>query len=104
MTVCLYCFQKNEQIGMSKSSYMEAVLDGIRAVETVEVLLLPSCGSNENLELLPNTNDAINKGKRRKLYVRLLLSIDRCESTASAMETVCLRALACILFIFLRSC
>ncbi|CAN6452232.1 unnamed protein product [Victoria cruziana] len=80
--------KKNEQIGMSKSSYMEAVLDGIRAVETVEVLLLPSCGSNENLELLPNTNDAINKGKRRKLYVRLLLSIDRCESTASAMETV----------------
>ncbi|KAF3779991.1 Adenosine deaminase-like protein [Nymphaea thermarum] len=80
--------KKNEQIGMTKCSYMEAVLDGMRAIETVEVSFLPSCGNKEKLEQFPNTNVAINGEKRRKLYVRLLLSIDRCESAASAMETV----------------
>ncbi|KAL8461378.1 hypothetical protein ACS0TY_032743 [Phlomoides rotata] len=50
--------KKNESKGMSKRSYMEAVLEGIRSVKSIEI------------------------------YVRLLLSIDRRETAEAAMETV----------------
>ncbi|KAL1320236.1 hypothetical protein AAHE18_14G041900 [Arachis hypogaea] len=53
--------KRNEAIGMTKGSYIEAVLEG----------------------LSPN-----NGSSRKRIYVRLLLSIDRRETTEAAMETV----------------
>ncbi|KAL5978473.1 hypothetical protein ACLOJK_029590 [Asimina triloba] len=79
---------KNEAIGMSKRSYMEAVLDGLRAVDTVDVSFIPSNGNTESpLELSSRKVKCEGKGGK-KIYVRLLLSIDRRETTASAIETV----------------
>lgn len=81
--------QKNDSIGMTKRSYMEAVMEGLRAVSTVDVAFVPHNVDAGNLrEALP-VNDMCN-GTRKKIYVRLLLSIDRRESTAAAMETVCM--------------
>ncbi|XP_058072583.1 N6-mAMP deaminase [Magnolia sinica] len=80
--------KKNEAIGMSKRSYMEAVVEGLRTVDAVDVCFIPSNESTENFSETPHTNDAYDRKHRRKIYVRLLLSIDRRETTASAMETV----------------
>ncbi|CAN4117419.1 unnamed protein product [Withania somnifera] len=69
--------KKNVSKGMSKKSYMEAVLEGLRAVTTVEVDIFSEpdsyCPANASIY---------------KIYVRLLLSIDRRETTEAAMETV----------------
>ncbi|KAM3706835.1 hypothetical protein ACJW30_03G183700 [Castanea mollissima] len=65
---------------------MEAVMEGLRAVSTVDVAFAPhNVDAGSLWESLP-VNDACD-GKRKKIYVRLLLSIDRRESTAAAMET-----------------
>lgn len=64
---------------MSKRSYMEAVMEGLRAVSSVDVDYAPT-------GLKTNT---FNGTRRKKIYVRFLLSIDRRESTEAAMETVC---------------
>ena len=73
---------------MTKRSYMEAVMEGLKAVSTVDVAFAPhNVDAGSLRESLP-INDACD-GKRKKIYVRLLLSIDRRESTAAAMETVC---------------
>jgi adenosine deaminase len=81
--------QKNDSIGMTKRSYMEAVMEGLRAVSTVDVAFVPhNVDAGSLREALP-VNDMCN-GTRKKIYVRLLLSIDRRESTAAAMETVCM--------------
>ncbi|XP_031473591.1 N6-mAMP deaminase-like isoform X1 [Nymphaea colorata] len=77
----------NETIGMTKSSYVEAVMKGLRAVETVEVVLSP-CASTLEPEPSTSVNDASTKKKQGRIFVCLLLSIDRRETTASAMETV----------------
>ena len=72
---------------MTKLSYMKAVINGLRAVDTVDVAFIASDGSTRNsTEFIP-MNDT--NAKRKKIYVRLLLSIDRRETTAAAMETVC---------------
>ncbi|WCJ20249.1 adenosine/AMP deaminase family protein [Euphorbia peplus] len=76
--------KKNDSKGMSKRSYMEAVLEGIRKVTEVEVNLTShKWDAKTSVDSLP-----LNDTKRRKIHVRLLLSIDRRESTEAAMETV----------------
>lgn len=84
--------QKNDSKGMSKRSYIEAVLEGLRAVSSVDVDFNPHCEELKNLSnpVLPvsGTNDKCNANARKKVFVRLLLSIDRRETTEAAMETV----------------
>lgn len=60
---------------MSKRSYMEAVIKGLRSISEVDVEFFNSQQLNKSCG-------------RKKIYVRLLLSIDRRETTESAMETV----------------
>ncbi|KAJ0983202.1 hypothetical protein J5N97_011457 [Dioscorea zingiberensis] len=79
--------KKNEAKGMTKRSYMEAVIDGLRAIDTVEVAFLPAANSENLIGSLPN-DITHNETQRKKIFVRLLLSIDRRETTAAAMETV----------------
>ncbi|CAA2992457.1 adenosine deaminase [Olea europaea subsp. europaea] len=74
--------KRNDSKGMSKRSYMEAVLEGVRAVTMVEVDL-----SHELFAETPAVNERYNTG-RKKIFVRFLLSIDRRETTEAAMETV----------------
>lgn len=74
---------------MSKRSYMEGVVEGLRAVRAVDVDF-----ATHNLDARIPTNsaamnDACHGTTRKKIYVRLLLSIDRRETTEAAMETVC---------------
>ncbi|XP_072960309.1 N6-mAMP deaminase isoform X1 [Typha angustifolia] len=78
--------KKNEAKGMTKRSYMKAVIDGLRAVETVDVVLFDS--SNENGSESTIINGTSAEMKRRKIYMGLLLSIDRRETTTAAVETV----------------
>ncbi|KAG6504383.1 hypothetical protein ZIOFF_036716 [Zingiber officinale] len=80
--------KQNESKGMTKLSYMKAVINGIQAVDTVDVAFVTSGASNLPLSETTPVNCISNCNKRKKIYVRLLLSIDRRETTASAMETV----------------
>lgn len=82
------CIQKNNSIGMNKRSYLEAVLEGIKAVSTVDVDFRPHNADIGSPRNYPPINDTCNGSTRKKIYVRLLLSIDRRESTVAAMETV----------------
>ncbi|KAL2495359.1 adenosine/AMP deaminase family protein [Forsythia ovata] len=75
--------KRNDSKGMSKRSYMEAVLEGARAVSTVEVDL-----SRELVAETLAVNEMCNRTGRKKIFVRFLLSIDRRETTEAAMETV----------------
>lgn len=78
--------KKNEAKAMTKRSYMDAVINGLMAVDTVDVSFVPS---NVKIESFSRTSSSHNNEMGRKhIYVRLLLSIDRRESTAAAMETV----------------
>lgn len=76
--------KRKDSVGMSKRSYMEAVIEGLKAVSEVDIDFAPCESKTSTLSV----NEANNQTKRRKIYVRLLLSIDRRESTESAMETV----------------
>ncbi|KAF5205744.1 adenosine deaminase-like protein, partial [Thalictrum thalictroides] len=78
--------KRNEAKGMTKRSYMEAVIDGLRSVDTVDVSFIPSDFNREKSSKAFSNND--NGSTRRCIFVRLLLSIDRRESTAAAMDTV----------------
>ncbi|MCO5592069.1 hypothetical protein L7F22_046063 [Adiantum nelumboides] len=69
----------NASVGMTKRSYVEAVLAGLKAVETVQVF----SGSLNNHQKLLRTNSS-----RPIIHVKLLLSIDRRESTEAAIDTV----------------
>ncbi|KAE9591448.1 hypothetical protein Lal_00039040 [Lupinus albus] len=82
--------KRNDSIGMSKRSYIEAVLKGLRSVNSVDVDFAPhSEDSKTFLNPLPSTTeDKCNRDSRKKIFVRLLLSIDRRETTEAAMETV----------------
>uniref|UniRef100_A0A5B7A4K3 Putative adenosine/AMP deaminase family protein n=1 Tax=Davidia involucrata TaxID=16924 RepID=A0A5B7A4K3_DAVIN len=73
---------------MSKQSYMEAVIEGLRAVSVVDVDFAPHKLSVGGPVSFPHMNDTCNGTVRKKIYVRLLLSIDRRETTEAAMETV----------------
>lgn len=68
--------KRNDSIGMSKKSYMEAVVEGLRSISNLDINL-----SSDDFDKCSSTNE-------KKIFVRLLLSIDRRESTESAMETV----------------
>lgn len=84
-----HLLQRNDSKGMSKRSYMEAVVEGLKAVGTVDVNFIPldaDAGSFMNSQPVSAT---CNGTTRKKIYVRLLLSIDRRETTEAAMETVC---------------
>lgn len=74
---------------MSKRSYIEAVVEGLRAVSKVEVdFAYNELGTGGPIDSI-RKGDSCNGTARKKIYVRLLLSIDRRESTEAAMETVC---------------
>ncbi|KAF2304985.1 hypothetical protein GH714_000873 [Hevea brasiliensis] len=80
--------KKNDSKGMSKHSYMEAVMEGLRSVTAVDVYFAP-----QNLDARTSINrisinDTYHGATRKKIYVRFLLSIDRRETTEAAMETV----------------
>lgn len=78
--------KNNQAKGMTKRSYMKAVINGLRAVSTVDVSFIASDGSAaSSIESIPINHTS---PKKKKIYVRLLLSIDRRETTAAAMETV----------------
>ena len=78
--------QCNSSLGMTKKSYVEAVLNGFKAVETVKVLFDMQRGG-EIVE--KSENDHKNKAEIKSIiHVKLLLSIDRRESTQSAIDTV----------------
>ena len=65
---------------------MEAVLNGFKAVETVKVFF----GMQRSGEITEKSeNDHKNKAETKSIiHVKLLLSIDRRESTQSAIDTV----------------
>lgn len=71
---------------MSKRSYMEAVLEGIRSVKSIEIDL--SDKHKLNTDTSANCHFVNNGTESKKIYVRLLLSIDRRETAEAAMETV----------------
>lgn len=74
---------------MSKRSYIEAVVEGLKTINNVDVDFLPhDVNAQSSLNSLPMDNTH-NLTPRKKIYVRLLLSIDRRETTEDAMETVC---------------
>ncbi|PRQ28501.1 putative adenosine deaminase [Rosa chinensis] len=80
--------KKNDSIGMSKRSYLGAVLEGIKAVSTVDVDFRPHDAVVRIPKNSPPIYDTCNGSTRKKIYVRLLLSIDRRGTTEAAMETV----------------
>ncbi|XP_015958637.1 N6-mAMP deaminase isoform X1 [Arachis duranensis] len=75
--------KRNDAIGMTKGSYFEAVLEGLRSVTSVDVNFIPHDKEDSRTLFSPN-----NGSSRKRIYVRLLLSIDRRETTEAAMETV----------------
>ncbi|XP_024024713.1 adenosine deaminase-like protein [Morus notabilis] len=80
--------KKNISIGMTKRSYMEAVIEGLKAITSVDVDFMPhDVDARSGLNSL-STGRTCNGTSRKKIYVRLLLSIDRRETTEAAMETV----------------
>eukprot|EP00252_Welwitschia_mirabilis_P011204 TRINITY_DN25227_c0_g1_i1.p1 TRINITY_DN25227_c0_g1~~TRINITY_DN25227_c0_g1_i1.p1 ORF type:complete len:380 (-),score=91.22 TRINITY_DN25227_c0_g1_i1:542-1681(-) len=77
--------KKNVSIGMSKRSYVDAVLNGIKEAEAVEPIFVPFEDDIQNtLANIPQNG----RVKTKQIYVRLLLSIDRRETLDGAMETV----------------
>ncbi|XP_078447735.1 adenosine/AMP deaminase family protein [Wolffia australiana] len=74
--------KNNESKGMTKRSYMKAVLDGLNAVDAVELVSSPF--GKQCLKTAKFSKDQ----DRKNICVRLILSIDRRETTAAAMETV----------------
>ncbi|KAK7303281.1 hypothetical protein RJT34_14184 [Clitoria ternatea] len=83
--------KRNNSIGMSKRSYVEAVVKGLKSVTSVDVDFIPPSEDSKSLfnPLPPSvTHDKCNGHVRKKIFVRLLLSIDRRETTEAAMETV----------------
>lgn len=82
--------QKNGAKGMTKLSYMKAVIDGLTSVDTVDVAFINS--SRENCLDSAVSSSTQGKIERKRIFIRLLLSIDRRETTEAAMETVCMGA------------
>uniref|UniRef100_M8B1E7 Adenosine deaminase-like protein n=1 Tax=Aegilops tauschii TaxID=37682 RepID=M8B1E7_AEGTA len=81
-TVTRIAKENNEAKGMTKRSYMNAVVKGLKSVEDIDVVL-----NDEILSCTP-MSDSGGDTKRKKIYVRLLLSIDRRETTSAALDTV----------------
>lgn len=76
---------------MTKRSYMEAVIEGLKAITAADVDFMPrdDTDARSGTNSLPISGSICNGTARKKIYVRLLLSIDRRETTEAAMETVC---------------
>ena len=73
---------------MTKRSYMNAVIKGLKSVEDVGVVLFDSnLRTDRTLSCIP-MGDLAGDTKKKKIYVRLLLSIDRRETTSAALDTV----------------
>jgi adenosine deaminase len=68
---------------MSKRSYVDAVIKGLTSVSLVDVDFIPKTEDSKSLN-----NDKCNGNSRKRIIVRLILSIDRRETTEAAMETV----------------
>ncbi|XP_021719672.1 adenosine deaminase-like protein isoform X2 [Chenopodium quinoa] len=80
--------KRNDSRGMSKRSYMEAVIEGLRKVDVLDIDFgSTEVGLEENGKSGQMIDDCVGIS-RTKIYVRLLLSIDRRETLAAAMETV----------------
>jgi adenosine deaminase len=77
--------KNNEAKGMTKRSYMNAVIKGLKTVEAVEVVLFDSNSRADKTPMSELGGDT----RKKKIYVRLLLSIDRRETTLAALDTVC---------------
>ncbi|KAH9606688.1 hypothetical protein KSS87_014897 [Heliosperma pusillum] len=79
--------KRNELKGMTKRSYVEAVIEGLRRVCAVDIDFAPA-----DIELEKRSSSCMDKASNgltsKKIYVRLLLSIDRRETLEAAMETV----------------
>lgn len=80
--------KNNEAKGMTKRSYMNAVVKGLKSVEDVDVILFDSNLRNDEKLSCTHMIDLGGDTKRKKIYVRLLLSIDRRETTSAALDTV----------------
>ncbi|KAH7545770.1 hypothetical protein FEM48_Zijuj01G0129100 [Ziziphus jujuba var. spinosa] len=81
--------KKNDSIGMTKRSYMEAVVEGLKAVNAVDINFMPhDADAGDFMDSQHIKSGTCNGATRKKIYVRLLLSIDRRETTEAAMETV----------------
>lgn len=80
--------KRNNSKCMTKHSYMEAVIEGLRRVDAVDVNFTSTnngVGRTVKSSLMSGTYNGL---PRKKIYVRLLLSIDRRETLEAAMETV----------------
>ncbi|CAM0907210.1 unnamed protein product [Alopecurus aequalis] len=80
--------KNNEGKGMTKRSYMNAVIKGLKSVEDVDVVLFDSNLRTDGKSSCTFMCDLAGDTKKRKIYVRLLLSIDRRETTSAALDTV----------------
>lgn len=82
--------KRNDSKCMTKHSYMEAVIEGLRTVDAVDVNFTSTnngVGRTVKPSLMSGTH-TYNGLPMKKIYVRLLLSIDRRETLEAAMETV----------------
>lgn len=75
---------------MTKRSYLEAVVEGLRRVDAVDIDFASTGVVLENKKKSCYMNNECDGISRKKIYVRLLLSIDRRETLEAAMETVCI--------------
>jgi adenosine deaminase len=67
---------------------MDAVIKGLKAVEAVDVVLFDSDSrTNDTLARTPRI-ELDGDTKKKRIHVRLLLSIDRRETTSAALDTV----------------
>jgi adenosine deaminase len=67
---------------------MNAVIKGLKAVEDVDVILFDSNLRTDGALSPTPMSDFAGDMKKKKIYVRLLLSIDRRETTSAALDTV----------------
>ncbi|KAJ7530957.1 hypothetical protein O6H91_14G026400 [Diphasiastrum complanatum] len=77
--------KRNEAVGMTKRSYVEAVLAGIKAASTELSLDSYFDHKEDNIEC---PSQRYQRKANPQIHVRLLLSIDRRETLEAAMETV----------------
>ncbi|KMS96732.1 hypothetical protein BVRB_8g200370 [Beta vulgaris subsp. vulgaris] len=80
--------KRNDSRGMTKRSYLEAVVEGLRRVDAVDIDFASTGVVLENKKKSCYMNNECDGISRKKIYVRLLLSIDRRETLEAAMETV----------------
>ena len=78
--------QSNLSLGMTKRSYVEAVLNGVKAVETAKVIF--EMQRDEGIVGKYECNKKTEMELKPTIHVKLLLSIDRRENTQSAIDTV----------------